>query len=198
MQAVIDIAAHGKSRGTTVSSLMANFDGAIGFVMGKGYLTHYLDMLSAGLSQKVINYWNPPKEVDQINCAVVQFDIHNGVAASRAFVFNTRVGIITGEGVINLGTEKIDFLLVPKSKHPELRVVPKLRVSGSVLAPEVSVAKLSLLSSGARGLSTLVVGPAGLLAPFVHLGADNSHPCGIEGVGQGAPEISEEAGSSSP
>jgi hypothetical protein len=154
-------------------------------------------MLAGGLSQKVIAYWDPPKAVDQINCAVVQFDIIKGVATSRAFVFNSRAGIITGEGDINLGTEEIDFLLVPKSKHPELRVVPKLKVGGSVMAPEVSVAKLSLLASGARGLSTLAVGPAGLLAPFVHLGADNPHPCDVKGVDI-VPETSEAMESSSP
>ena len=185
VRAVIDIAAHGKSRGDSLSSLMANLDGAIGFVMGEGYLTHYLDMLAGGLSRKVIDFWHPPKAVDQINCAVVQFDIHRGVAASRAFEFNSRVGIIAGAGTIDLGTEKIDFLLVPRSKHPELRLRPKLKVSGTVTAPQVSVDKRALMRSGARGLSTLAVGPAGLLAPFVHLGAHETHPCGVEGAGQG-------------
>ena len=197
VRAVIDIAAHGKSRGNSVRSLMANLDGAIGFVMGEGYLTHYLDMLAGGLSQKVIDYWAPPKTVDQINCAIVQFDIHQGVAASRAFVFNSRAAIISGAGDINLGTEEINFLLVPKPKHPELRLRPKLKVSGKVTAPEVSVVKASLLASGARGLSALAVGPAGLLAPFVHLGAANPHPCDVQGVDH-MPATSEETGSSSP
>ncbi len=190
VRAIIDIAAYGKSKGNSVQSLMANLDGAIGFVMGEGYLTHYLDMLAGGLSQKVIDFWHPPKAVDQINCAVVQFDIHKGVAASRAFEFNSRVGIIAGAGTIELGTEKINFLLVPKSKHPELRLRPKLKVSGTVTAPQVSVAKLSLLRSGARGLSTLVVGPAGLMAPFAHLGANEAHPCDVKGADQGVPETS--------
>ena len=48
VRAVIDIAAHGKSRGDSISSLMANLDGAFGAVMGQGYLTHYLDMLAGG------------------------------------------------------------------------------------------------------------------------------------------------------
>jgi ABC-type transport system substrate-binding protein len=33
-------------------------------------------------------------------------------------------------------------------------------------------------------LSTLAVGPIGLLAPFVHLGAHKKHPCDIQGIGQ--------------
>ena len=198
VRAVIDIAAHGKSRGDSISSLMANLDGGFGAVMGQGYLTHYLDMLAGGLSQKVIDYWDPPKAVDQINCAVVQFDIREGVATSQAFLFDSRAALITGEGEINLGTEKIDFLLSPRPKHPELRIRPNLKVGGMIMDPEVSVAKLSLLTSGVRGLGTLAVGPFGLLAPFAHLGANQAHPCDVQDVGPGTAEISAEEGPSSP
>ena len=184
VQATIDIAAHGKSRGNSVSNLMANLEGSIGAVMGKGYLTRYLDMLSAGLSKKVVQIWKPHKSVDQIKCAVVQFDIKKGVAASRAFVFDTRAGVLAGEGKINLGTEKIDFLLVPEPKSPELSLLTNLRVSGTVMDPKVSPDKLSLLTKSLEELSELAIGPLGLLAPFVHLGAHKAHPCDVASIGQ--------------
>ena len=41
-------------------------------------------------------------------------------------------------------------------------------------------------AEGAEALSSLEVGPIGLLAPFVHLGAHNAHPCNIQSVGQEA------------
>jgi uncharacterized protein involved in outer membrane biogenesis len=184
IRAIIDIAAHGKSSGNSVHSLMANLDGAIGVVMGKGYLTKYLDMLSSGLSQKVVQIWKPHKAVDQIKCAVVQFDFKEGVAASRAFVFDTRAGVLAGEGEINLGTEKINFLLVPTPAGPEFSFLTNLRVSGTVKEPHVAVDKASALIRGARGLSALVAGPLGLLAPFVHLGAHKAHPCDVASIGQ--------------
>ena len=184
VRAIVDIAAHGQSRGDSVQSLMANLDGAIGVVMGEGYLTKYLDMLSSGLTQKVFQVWKPHKAVDQIKCAVVQFDIKAGVAASQAFIFDTQAGILAGEGNINLGTEKINFLLVPKPAHPDLSILTNLQVSGSVIDPHVGVDKASTLTQGAKALSFLAVGPLGLLAPFVHLGANKSHPCDVPGIGQ--------------
>jgi len=184
VRAIVDIAAHGKSRGDSVNSLMANLDGSIGAVMGEGYLIKYLDMLSVGLSQKVVHFWRPPKTVEQIKCAVVQFDIKEGVAASQAFVFNTRAGILSGEGEINLGTEQINFLLVPEPKHPSLSLSTKLRVSGTIMDPKVRPDTVSLLIKGAGALSTLAVGPLGLLAPFVHLGANKNHPCDVQSIGQ--------------
>ncbi len=184
IRANLDIAAHLKSRGDSVHSLMANLDGSIGGVMGEGYLTKYLDLLSLDLSQKVIHFWGRHKNADQIKCAVVQFDIKKGIASSKAFVFNTRAGILTGEGEISLDTEQINFLLVPNPKYPGLSLSTKLRVSGSVMDPKVSPDKLALLSKGARALSALVIGPLGLLAPFVHLGAHKKHPCDIQSIGQ--------------
>jgi hypothetical protein len=185
IQATVDFAAHLNGRGNSIRSLAANLDGEIGAVMGQGYLTKYLDLISLNLSQKVVNFWGRSKDIDQIKCAVVQFDIKSGVAASQAFVFDTRAGILTGEGEINLGTEKVDFLLVPNPKHPGLiEFSTKLRVGGTILDAKVSPDKLALLAKGARALSSLVIGPVGLLAPFVHLGAHEKHPCEIQSIGQ--------------
>jgi uncharacterized protein involved in outer membrane biogenesis len=185
IQATVDFAAHLNGRGNSVRSLVANMDGEIGAVMGEGYLTKYLDLISFNLSQKVVHFWGRSKDIDQIKCAVVQFDIKSGVAASQAFVFDTRAGILTGEGEINLGTEKVDFLLVPKPKHPGLiEFSTKLRVRGTILDAKVSPAKLALVETGVRALGSLVTGPLRLLTPFVHLGAHEKHPCEIQSIGQ--------------
>jgi uncharacterized protein involved in outer membrane biogenesis len=184
VRAIVDIAAHGKSKGNSVSSLMTNLDGSIGAVMGQGYLSKYLNLLSVNLSQKVISFWGRHEKADQIKCAVVQFDIKKGIADSKAFVFDTQAGILTGDGEINLGTEQINFLLVPKPEHPSLSLSTKLQVSGTVMEPTVRPDTASLLTEGAKFLSALAVGPIGLLAPFVHLGANKNHPCDVQNVRQ--------------
>jgi hypothetical protein len=60
----------------------------------------------------------------------------------------------------------------------------KLRVGGTIMDPKVRPDTVSLLSKGAKALSALVVGPLGLLAPFVHLGANKNHPCDVQSLGQ--------------
>jgi hypothetical protein len=142
-------------------------------------------MLSVDLSQKVIPIWGSHKKAGEINCAVVQFDIKEGVATSQAFVFDSQIGVLTAEGDISLGTEQVNFLLVPKPKNPGLlSLSTKLRVSGTLMDPKVKPDMLSLATKGAKFLSILAVGPIGLLAPFVHLGAHKKHPCDIQGIGQ--------------
>jgi hypothetical protein len=74
---------------------------------------------------------------------------------------------------------------VPKPKNPGLlSLSTKLRVSGTLMDPKVKPDTLSLVTKGAKFLSVLAVGPVGLLAPFVHLGAHKKHPCDIRTIGQ--------------
>jgi len=181
----LDIAIDVKSRGGSMHDLMAGLDGSVGAVMGAGYLTHYLDLLSVGLTRKVFQFWGQHKKGGEIRCAVVQFDIISGTATSKAFVFDTEAGDLTGEGDINLATEQVNFLLVPEPRHASLmNFWTKLRVSGTIMDPKVRPDTFSLLSKGAKALSALVIGPLGLLAPFVNLGAHKAHPCDIHSIGK--------------
>jgi uncharacterized protein involved in outer membrane biogenesis len=175
-----DIAVKVESKGDSIRDLMANLDGKVGGVMAKGYMPKFLDLLSMDLSRKVIPFWGKHKEAGRIKCAVVEFDIKSGIATSDAFIFNTKLAILGGEGDINLGTEQVNFLLVPKPKKPSLiSLATNLRVTGSIVDPKVRPDKVSLLTKGAKFLSTLAIGPLGLLVPFVNLGANQKHPCDI-------------------
>ena len=73
---------------------------------------------------------------------------------------------------------------MPKPKHPCLSLSTKLRVNGTVMGPKVRPDTVSLLLKGAGALSTLAAGPLRLLAPFVHLAANEDHPCEIQSIGQ--------------
>jgi uncharacterized protein involved in outer membrane biogenesis len=181
----LDIAVDIRSRGGSLHDLMAGLDGSVGAVMGQGYLTRYLDLLSVGLTQKVFQFWGRHKKGGEIRCAVVQFDVSSGIATSKAFVFDTEAGVLTGEGDINLATEQVNFLLVPEPRHASFtNLWTKLRVSGPIMDPKVRPDTLSLLTKGAKALSALVIGPLGLLAPFVNLGAYKAHPCNVHGIGK--------------
>jgi hypothetical protein len=165
--------------------LMGGLDGSVGAVMGKGYPSHYLDLLAVGFTRKVFQFWGKHPKGGEIKCAVAQVDVKNGTATSRAFVFDTEAGVLTGERNINLATEKANFLLVPEPRHLSLmNFWTKLRVSETIMDPRVRPDTLSVLSKGAKALSALVISPLGLLAPFVNLGAYKSHPCSVHGIGK--------------
>jgi uncharacterized protein involved in outer membrane biogenesis len=180
----LDIAVDLSSKGNSLKTLMANLNGTVGAVMGHGRLSKYLDWLAQDLTQKVIPFWGPNEKAGVIDCGAIQFDIKNGLAKSSGFVLNTPVSILTGKGTIDLATEKIQFLLKPAPKHLSLfSLATKLRVTGTIQSPEVNPDYTSLASKGARALSAFVVGPVGLLAPFVRLGAKKQHSCDVKNLG---------------
>jgi uncharacterized protein involved in outer membrane biogenesis len=183
VKGLLDIAVDVNSQGDSVQALVANLDGSVALVMGKGRASRYLDLLAEDLSTRVFTFWRHRKEAARVECGVVQFDSDHGVATSRAFVFVTEAAIIKAEGDINLDTEKINLLLIPKPRHASLvSLATKLRVTGSLTAPKVRPDTLDLAEKGAKLLSTLAIGPLGLLAPFVHLGAHDKHPCDIKAI----------------
>ena len=185
-EGLVDIAADLKSKGDSAHTLAANLDGTFGAVMGQGYLTKWLDLIATDLSKKVMPFWGKHKEAGNIICAVVEFDSKNGLATSQAFVFDTEIAILTAEGDINLETEQVNFLLSPKPKDLSLTTLnTKLRVRGSIKNPKVRPSMVSLAFKGAKALSALVIGPLGLLAPFVSLGAHEKHPCDVQSIGKG-------------
>jgi uncharacterized protein involved in outer membrane biogenesis len=180
----IDIAADLKSKGDSIHTLMANLDGTISFVMGRSHLSKWLNLLAIDLSKKVIPFWGKHQKADNIICGAADFDVKNGIATSQAFVFDTKAGVLKAEGDINLETEQVNFLLVPKPKTVSVTgLYTNLRVTGSIQDPKVRPDMTSLALKGARALSALVVGPVGLLAPFVSLGAYEKHPCDVKKLG---------------
>jgi uncharacterized protein involved in outer membrane biogenesis len=181
--AQMDLAADLTSQGDSPQRLMANLDGSIGAVIGKGQVPRILDLLATDLATRVIPIWGGHKESGQLNCGVIQFTNKDGIATSDAFWLDTQIGIMDGDGEINLATEQLDFFLSPKPKDPSLfSLTTKLHVTGSVLDPKVRPASGSVAKKSGKALSALVLGPAGLLTPFMKAGARNKHPCDTEAL----------------
>ena len=179
----VDFAADLKSQGNSLHRLMANLDGTTGAVIGKGYVPHFLDLLAQDLSRRVITIWGRHKEAGELNCGVIQFTNKEGIATSDAFLFDTQLAILKGDGEINLATEQLDFVLSPTPRDPSLfSLATKLHVSGSILKPKVRPDSRSLATKGAKALSSLVLGPAGLLVPFMNAGAHHPHVCDIQAL----------------
>jgi len=176
----VDLAADLKSRGNSRHQLMANLDGTTGAVIGKGYVPRFLDLLAQDLSRRVITIWGRQKKAGQLNCGVIQFTNKQGIATSDAFLFNTQLALLKGDGQINLATEQLDFVLSPKPKDKSLfSLATKLHVDGSILDPRVRPDMASVATKGVKALSSLVLGPAGLLLPFMSAGARHQHPCDV-------------------
>ena len=176
-----DFAVDLRSQGDSPHSLMAALDGTTGAVIGKGRVPHILDVLAKDLTSKVLPFWGNPKHAGELDCGVIEFSIKQGIATSKTFLLDTHLGHYKVQGHTNWGTEKINFLLIPKPKKLTLlSMSTKLRITGSINHPEVHPTVSGVLETVAEDVLTFTLGPIGLLIPFERMGAQKKHPCDMQ------------------
>ena len=102
----------------------------------------------------------------------------------QVFVIETTDTIAEATGELELSTNEMDVWLTAKPKRLTLfSFPPTLHVTGNASHPQVRVDKAAAAERGGTALSAVAVGPLGLMAPFVTLGASDKHPCDVKDYG---------------
>jgi len=94
-------------------------------------------------------------------CAVLPFSFHDGMAASRSVILETKNVQIVGNGSVNLRTDALDFHFQPRPLRPQLvDIVSPFTVIGTMKDPKVR-ADAPLPARAAKELVTLPLNLAG-------------------------------------
>ena len=138
------------SRGTGVHEILNRANGTVEIVEGEMEINNaYVDLWAADIFTLALSKAWEKEEVTKLNCAVGYFEIEEGVIKSDAILFDTQRITIGGFGSLNLGDEKLDFILTPKPKDPSLvNLSHTVRVSGTLAAPDVTSDKLRIAQGG--------------------------------------------------
>lgn len=170
-----------KGNGPTLKQALAASNGQVNFFVNQtvykspptlARAADFLDILRSGNSKDIT-----------VNCMVGRFKVTDGTAASEALALKTGGAIVTGNGSVNIGKERIDMRLKARSSSVGLAdLVPAVRLDGPLLNPSVYPDPGSALLS----IGKYVVGAAtgvGLVAILgekatdtIGLTADNN-PC---------------------
>jgi uncharacterized protein involved in outer membrane biogenesis len=170
-----------KSSGNSIATLMGNLDGVIIAIMSQGRIQNkYLDLLGGDLSSSLFRVVNPGGEKEQytdINCMVSRIDVREGLGEYTVLACDTKRMTLTGEGTINLKTEKLNIALNPAPKEGLSTGGGKVSLSMSELAKPFklggTLAHPSLKLDSKRAAMTLGKGMAGALL-FGPVGAASS------------------------
>ncbi len=128
-----------------------------------------ITMLSGGWSRET---------TAEINCIVGRIVIEDGVAKTDKLMLDAKRITIAGSGVVDLNTEKLDVLLVPRPKQARLvSAANPVRVTGTLANPKVAVTVLPKGQVATTGLLAGLVNPALLVFAFSDTGSGGANPC---------------------
>ncbi|MBU6475387.1 MAG: AsmA family protein, partial [Alphaproteobacteria bacterium] len=160
-----------QSKGKTAEELLRGLDGRLLLTNNGGTLTSAsLKFWSSGLLSSLL-----PGKTDKtpLNCAIVDFNIENGIAESRTIVVDTRDNTIFARGRIDLADGKIDMVLTPHPKDVQLlSLATPVRVAGPLENPVVTP-EAGGVATKIGSMLLGVVNPAFALLPLMKTGFDD-------------------------
>ncbi len=202
LDGVLDLNVNLKGQGKSVANVMAGLDGDVVAILTEGKMpVEYLNLVGADLTSSVLKIVNPfEKKIDraQINCAVCDFNIIDGLAKSDIIMIDDPEKTLFSSGTINLKTEGLDFGIHTKPKEGiGTKETGKVSVSLGVITRPFklggTLAKPSLGLSPERAAKTVgqaVLGPGGMASLFLSISSEKESPCAaaLKIVGEGTPK----------
>lgn len=174
-----DIAVNVRGEGRSMRALMAGLDGTATLHVGEGAIkSQYVDLLGADVV-RVLSPLQDSGPQTSLNCVVSRVDIKGGVATPAVFLAETGKMILTGAGTVNLGTEQIELVFTPRPKDASLvSLAIPINVRGTLANPSFTPdAGAALRGAAGAAAGALVLGPAGVLVPFLSGGQRGGDPC---------------------
>ncbi len=183
------LAVQGGGAGGTVGEVLRSFTGQSNLMIGRGQLERGgVDFLAADLLQAF--FAEGANGTTPLVCLINRIDFEDGAGTSRAFLMDTNLITMTGQGQVNLARNTIDFHLAPRPKDPTLlSLASDYNVEGPIMNPSITPELGGLVRGVATTLGSLALtGGAAALLPLVVSSDDEvSNPCIAALVGEDVP-----------
>lgn len=168
-----DVTIHIAGSGDSVSQIMAGSKGSLLVKVGNGVITDSItSALGADVLTKLVSMLNPfaqSNDATQLQCAVVNFDIKNGIATTdKGIAISTDKMNIIGSGTVNLKTEVLDIGIKPEAKEGlginAGKLASVVRVGGTLAQPKPTADMVGAVSTGLSVGTAVATGGLSLLA----------------------------------
>lgn len=166
-------------KGNSVGRMLATSNGRVSLIVADGEISKLL-MEQIGLHLlEILQLKIIGDKTIQLHCAVADFGVKTGVMKINALVLDTEVSTIVGSGNIDLGQEKLDLVLVPKTRYTSpVALRSPIYVRGTFSKPEVDLDKGRIAARSAGALALGLVNPLLALIPLVETGPGIESECG--------------------
>ncbi|MDX9862448.1 MAG: AsmA-like C-terminal region-containing protein, partial [Rhodospirillales bacterium] len=177
-----------KGNGRSVRDIMAGADGELIVRMGDGRVRRQaLELAGADVAMQLLDTLNPlaaRTEYTPLSCAVVHFQIRNGIAgAKHGIAVETDSVNIVGSGAVDLRAETLDFTVKPEAREGlginlGSSVAGLVRIGGRLAEPTVGVDRLGAAKAAASVGAALATGGLSVLGQaLLERGMRDPSPC---------------------
>lgn len=154
-------------RGNSIREMLATADGQVGMVVDKGVVSNLLlELAGLDIAESLGLLATEDKPVT-LSCFVIDLEVTNGQARSRAVVLDSSDTTVTAEGALNLKDERLDFKITPHPKDVTLMSVRvPVHARGFLKSPSIAPDATALAARGgvAVALGVLLTPLAALIA----------------------------------
>lgn len=166
------------TRGNSLAAMLGAGNGKLNLYMSGGNLSALLvDLSGLQFGNALLSALGIPNRAE-LQCLIGQFALQRGVLSTKTMLIDTNESIISGRGDIDIGHEKLNYVIKTESKHFSIGSLPApIGISGTFKNPSVGpdVATLGARSGAAVGLGILF--PPLALLPTIQLGVGDDNRC---------------------
>lgn len=164
--------------GNSVGRMLATSHGKVGLVVVGGEISKLL-MEKIGLHLwEILALKVTGDRRIKVRCGVADFDVRQGVMQAKALIFDTEVTTIIGTGSIDLGQERLDLTLNPKTKNTSpLALRSPIYLRGSFGHPVAEVDKVRVATRALGAVALGLVNPLLTLIPLIDAGPGQDSDC---------------------
>lgn len=179
--------------GDSVRKAAASARGTLTIVAPSGQVRQaFAELLGVNVSKGLLLLLSEVPRQTPIRCAVADFRVTDGIARANRIIVDTGVVRVSGSGVINLKTERLNLTFEGQSKKPRLlRLFIPIKVEGPLTRPEIDLKTGDAIAQGGVALALAgLLSPLAAILPFVAPGLAEDANCAAllaEGRARGVP-----------
>jgi AsmA family protein len=166
--------------GDSVHQVMSNANGMFTLIMPNGEVrAAFAELTGINVAKGIGLLLKGTNDRAEVRCGVAQFAIHDGVMTAQNVMFDTQNVLITGQGDIQLGPEKLDLSIKGEPKKIRLtRLRTPVEIKGTLRKPSIGVNAGDTIKQGAIAAALgAVVTPIAAVLAFVDPGLAKDQNC---------------------
>jgi uncharacterized protein involved in outer membrane biogenesis len=167
-----------QGHGHSIAEILATSDGNVVLTMSGGKMSsHLLERVDGDIAQS-LGFRLTTDKLVKVRCAVADFGLQSGDLKAKTLVLDTTDTNVTGEGHVDLGSEKLDLKLDGHPKDPSLLAARTVLIKGTLSNPKFEIDPSEVVARGAAAaVLGVLLAPIAALLPMIELGLGKDSPC---------------------